>query len=999
MPFSPATRPAALLAALALTGGTAAWLAAADGPPDDPSQRDPSQSDPSSDKDPPPNGEPSGPDLTRCGECGPRGLFDVKPITDDEMLAKAAPSGTTPDLDKTREFVRKFAAFLPEPGDAGNAEVLRVPELPNAPVRGDGTALPKGDPSGTGPELNRRYLETPHPAFVPRPCFSRLRLFADVPIPEDPAEDERPPRIAQDRSDADYFGRLKFDHLVNVELADAMGVAYVKTPPGIYPAADPFRRPPGTNMLPTVYADASDANGDRMPNTLPSLPDDPYHLHDAEPVTTRLDNEKSPTDDLREILDDVYEVMTDRPYRQLWERYEEPRSAEEHFLDPPIREGETAEEYRDRTEREHLGRLRRNVSLVRHRLLWALDILEGNDGIDSKVPSSRAYRGFPLLNHSGHNRTARAVPEYDAKGERVGGNVEVEQIWYDGRIQNSAMFIDLGLDDDALHPLEPALRELQEEAAKKGRDALTEDERHRIAEAVADRTARLGVPLRSDLPFTTANTVNVLNGGNDDFATFVMYGSHPWVPPADRVCGEGPPIPRIRNLGMDQTFFPMPDGTKNVFRINNAPAHYYELNYNWGWRKHPPRVQASENAHGRVPPVMVNPDLHTLRPNHERWVFEGYDPDRDISETEYVAAVGCAREKGFPLPEPEGEAGYAARKERLEKQFPDLMAVYGADLAPGDPPLTPAEAAIARLGHLAPAKRMRRAFRASLTAAEEVVALGAAFGDLDENGDRKLSAAELPPSLRSRFADLDVGEGEAGDDRLSPAEWRAARHGAHDLVEDCLRHLLDARDAFGDWKDRTRLPAGLSPDPHTDLTLLFVNNTIYGEYSRGGWTRFEQYRSRHEGNLIKITVLNGDYFPHAFHSVDFGGLRGWENQFKSSLPVGGIGSFFTFGRIHFTPLTPPGAILVDPALPLKGDTLHVLRDADETPFGAQTDAEARTSQGRKHVLPALDRDGGPDGVSLGVQRVMLQFNYDPSPRTRLYNFDPLHHDVAIFPLH
>lgn len=210
----------------------------------------------------------------------------------------------------------------------------------------------------------------------------------------------------------------------------------------------------------------------------------------------------------------------------------------------------------------------------------------------------------------------------------------------------------------------------------------------------------------------------------------------------------------------------------------------------------------------------------------------------------------------------------------------------------------------------------------------------------------------------------------------------------------------------------------MKPDPDTDLTLLYVNNTIYGEYSRGGWTRLDSWRSRTDGNVVKITVLNGDYFTHAFHSVDFGGNRGWENQFKSSIPIGGIGSFFTFGRIRFLPLTPPGAILVPPALPLerlsgvadKQWRTAVRRNADGNPIdgcgesitiqdcGKTADCPA-DPDGRVNMLPAYNLDRGPDGVQLGVQRVMIEFNFDPSRRLRFYNFDPLHHDVAIFPVH
>jgi hypothetical protein len=31
--------------------------------------------------------------------------------------------------------------------------------------------------------------------------------------------------------------------------------------------------------------------------------------------------------------------------------------------------------------------------------------------------------------------------------------------------------------------------------------------------------------------------------------------------------------------------------------------------------------------------------------------------------------------------------------------------------------------------------------------------------------------------------------------------------------------------------------------------------------------------------------------------------------------------------------------------------------------------------------------------------VRIQFNYDPSRRLRFYQFDPVHHNVAIFSVH
>ncbi|MDR3084364.1 MAG: hypothetical protein LBV60_26195, partial [Streptomyces sp.] len=201
---------------------------------------------------------------------------------------------------------------------------------------------------------------------------------------------------------------------------------------------------------------------------------------------------------------------------------------------------------------------------------------------------------------------------------------------------------------------------------------------------------------------------------------------------------------------------------------------------------------------------------------------------------------------------------------------------------------------------------------------------------------------------------------------LAPAKrmwvaFRAAQRavtGEHPQAADyaeCLRQLRSVKDAFGDWTDRNHLPAGVTPDPDTDLTLLYVNNTLYGELSDGGWFDFPRWRTR--GTTLRVTLYNGDYFEHGYLNMDFGGARGWENQFKPTIKLGGSGADFTFGRFHWN------QNLKSPVL----------------------------------VPPARRR---PDGsTELARHRVFLTFNFDPSRRLRCYQFDPLHHDVAIFSLH
>jgi hypothetical protein len=200
----------------------------------------------------------------------------------------------------------------------------------------------------------------------------------------------------------------------------------------------------------------------------------------------------------------------------------------------------------------------------------------------------------------------------------------------------------------------------------------------------------------------------------------------------------------------------------------------------------------------------------------------------------------------------------------------------------------------------------------------------------------------------------------------------AARRGDFAAV---VARIREARAPFEDWGDRTRLPrAGKSPvtvDPTADLTLLYVNNTIYAEFTDRNATiedatRIDFTRWKLRGTQLKVTIYNGDYFEHGYQNVDFGGARGWENQFKSSVKVGGSGCWFTFGRAHWwmnIPNTNPRAA---------------------SPAGDLT-----------VVVPAADR-----GTSRpGKRRLNLTFNYEPSRRLRFYQFDPIHHDVAILSIH
>ncbi|PZR81053.1 MAG: hypothetical protein DLM68_18420, partial [Hyphomicrobiales bacterium] len=352
-------------------------------------------------------------------------------------------------------------------------------------------------------------------------------------------------------------------------------------------------------------------------------------------------------------------------------------------------------------------------------------------------------------------------------------------------------------------------------------------------------------------PSTTAEwtityTIDVLSRGKDDFAPMTVYFDHPDFHPPQHLCdgsamepavhggqrqfqtqeNKPPPVP---NVAMDQTFFPIQEGTRTVLRLKMAPPAYFNLTYTWGWRQHPPRVQVMENANKHFPPG--NP-------------INLYEQEVDVFGA--VRNVLKIREK---------------------------------------------------ISDLSPAKRMWAAFNAAKA------------------------------QLESAAPDYAV----------------------------CLIAIKEAWCSFQDWKDRNHLPRGADVDPETDLTLLYVNNTIYGQLRDGGWNDFPKWRTR--AAQLKVTLVNGDYYKRGYLNIDFGGARGWESQFKPTQKLGGSGCQFSFGRFYWS---------VNLAKP-------VMRDP------AARDAAGNTIT-TKH-------------------KVFITYNFEPSRRLRFYQFDPLHHDVAVYSLH
>ncbi len=553
---------------------------------------------------------------------------------------------------------------------------------------------------------------------------------------------------------------------------------YVETAEGFFPSLDPFRYPPGTNLLPTVYTNIFDSLGHEMPNTLPSTPTEPYNLHDGEPTISPIDP-TSPTDDLRGIFNRLAELVTGEDPSGYWGRCGDCMQPDAFGEPLPADQIDGSE--------------------VTMQLQRGVDILEGND-----VPG-RAYSGLPLLHYKGPQKVRSVRPIDDGRENIIGGIVDVHQVWYDSHIESDTCFLDLGR-------------------------------------------------LRStdggflDVTWTIRYTIDVLSRGNDDFSPMTMYVDDPAFQPSPPPTGatggpgdgshvgaptpagaKGPALPHV---SMDQTFFPMKEGTRTILAVKMAPPKYYNLTYCWGWRQHPPRAQVMENA-GKM----------------------------------------------FPSTPPPGEK-------------PKFLLDWEREVFGGKSTVD----AIAMISDLAPEKRMWTALRGALG---------------------------------------------------------AVANGSRDYRE-CLRRVKAAWCALLEWGDRNHLPLGVPVDPATDITLFYANNTIYGELSDGGWTDFPRWRKR--GQTLRVTLRNGDYFPHGYMNVDFGGARGWENQFKSSVKVGGVGAAFTFGRHHWS---------MNMAKPV--------------------------------IVPAAVRTG--DHTEMSSHKVHLTYKFEPSRRLRCYQFDPLHHDLAIYSLH
>ncbi len=262
--------------------------------------------------------------------------------------------------------------------------------------------------------------------------------------------------------------------------------------------------------------------------------------------------------------------------------------------------------------------------------------------------------------------------------------------------------------------------------------------------------------------------------------------------------------------------------------------------------------------------------------------------------------------------------------------------------------------------------------------------------------------------------------GMIGD--LAPAKrmwmgFNALKEGNYTGLSKYLMGRLLVREieaAYRDWQNRNVLPRGVNDAEGFDITLFYVNNTIYGSRTgHDGGThaqpRFDDWVTR--GTKLNVKLLNGDYFPHAYMNIDFGGLRGWENTFHNTLPLNGQGAWFTFGRTNWMPNTLRPAVVPPAVLPEGGYVENSILNSAATMSGlsglASTFAQAKSMlEGAKAQYIQEERLLGDtlsatvaNAEGLGEHDVEIEYRYDPAQRLRFYQFDPFHHGVAIWSVH
>jgi hypothetical protein len=214
------------------------------------------------------------------------------------------------------------------------------------------------------------------------------------------------------------------------------------------------------------------------------------------------------------------------------------------------------------------------------------------------------------------------------------------------------------------------------------------------------------------------------------------------------------------------------------------------------------------------------------------------------------------------------------------------------------------------------------------------------------------------------------------------------------------------------------------------LTLLYVNNTPYGSrqglQGDGSGQGPASYKGISNGSALewnkrpyeyKVTLYNGDHFQHGYMNVDFGGSRGWENHFQFTDPTTLVGPHPEIppgSPANYAPFTDEENTVAghDNVFPVNRGGIEAFlqptpRNLEDPDNGApQLGSGCFFTFGRNHAWPNA---GGPWGAIIvppvaadgtpGLHKVDLTYNFEPSRRLRIYQFDPLHHDIAIYSLH
>lgn len=175
-----------------------------------------------------------------------------------------------------------------------------MPAGRDAPDFDDAAGVP--DPDA---RRKMRFLHPQNPRSQPLPKGANLWRYTGV----DGVQALRPQNRPEPTVIADGEGTepgYRFRYLPDVAAPGTIDVTYIRTAPGLFPKVDPWRNPPGTNFLPTVFSNAFDLLTQEMPNTLASTPYIPFNLHAAPrgqkstPDVRPLASRNSPADDRKE---------------------------------------------------------------------------------------------------------------------------------------------------------------------------------------------------------------------------------------------------------------------------------------------------------------------------------------------------------------------------------------------------------------------------------------------------------------------------------------------------------------------------------------------------------------------------------------------------------------------------------------------------------------------------------------------------------------------------